>query len=89
MSDPDAVYKGADIIAGCTDSAVDIIRGAAIEEGTHITSIGGRPDAETFDRIHVSLRLGTSPAPGASRNSACLTSTLPTRLVRTTIADSR
>lgn len=63
LSDPDAVYKGADIIAGCTDSAVDIIKGAALEEGTHITSIGGRPDAEAFDRIDLSLRLGTSPAP--------------------------
>jgi len=63
LSDPDQVYKGADIIAGCTDSAVDIIKGKAVEEGTHITSIGGRPDAETFARVDVSLRLGTSPAP--------------------------
>ena len=63
LSDPNAVYKGADILAGCTDSAVDIITGALVEPGTHITSIGGRPDAETFERIEVSLRLGTAPAP--------------------------
>ncbi len=63
LSDPDAVYKGADIIAGCTDSAVDIIEGVKVEEGTHIVSIGGRPDAETFERIDMSLRLGTAPAP--------------------------
>ena len=63
LSDPDAVYEGADIIAGCTDSAVDVIEGAAVEQGAHITSIGGRPDAATFERIDVSLRLGTAPAP--------------------------
>ncbi|MDE0355123.1 MAG: ornithine cyclodeaminase family protein [Deltaproteobacteria bacterium] len=63
LSDPDAVYKGADIIAGCTDSAVDIIEGSKVEEGTHIVSIGGRPDATTFERVDVSLRLGTAPAP--------------------------
>ena len=63
LSDPDAVCEGADIIAGCTDSAVDIIAGAAVEPGAHITSIGGRPDAATFERIDVSLRLGTAPAP--------------------------
>jgi alanine dehydrogenase len=63
VATPEAVYKGADIVAGCTDSAVDIIEGRFLEEGTHVVSIGGRPDAATFERVDVSLRLGTSPAP--------------------------
>ncbi|MBI2986587.1 MAG: ornithine cyclodeaminase family protein [Deltaproteobacteria bacterium] len=63
LDNPRDVYKGADIIAGCTDSAVPIIIGKWLEEGTHITSIGGRPDEETLKRIDVSLRLGNAPAP--------------------------
>jgi alanine dehydrogenase len=58
-----AVYKGADIVAGCTDSAVPIIVGDCLEEGTHVTCIGGQPDEETIRRIDVSLRLGNAPAP--------------------------
>lgn len=63
VATPEAVYKGADIVAGCTDSAVDIIEGRLLEEGTHVVSIGGRPDAATFERVDLSLRLGTAPAP--------------------------
>ena len=57
------VYKGAHIVAGCTDSAVPIIIGKWLEEGTHVTSIGGKPDEDTLRRIDVSLRLGNAPAP--------------------------
>ena len=60
---PEDVYKGADIVAGCTDSAVAVVFGRFLEEGTHVTCIGGKPDAETLKRIDVSLRLGTAPAP--------------------------
>ena len=60
---PEDVYKGAHIVAGCTDSAVPIILGKWLEEGTHITCIGGEPDEETLRRIDVSLRLGDAPAP--------------------------
>ena len=63
VSNPHAVYKGADIVAGCTDSAVPIIVGDCLEEGTHVTCIGGKPDEETLRRIDVSLRLGNAPAP--------------------------
>lgn len=63
VATPEAVYRGADIVAGCTDSAVDIIQGSLLEKGTHVTSIGGRPDAAAFERVDVSLRLGTAPAP--------------------------
>jgi alanine dehydrogenase len=63
VENPRAVYKGADIVAGCTDSAVPIIVGDCLEEGTHVTCIGGKPDEETIRRIDVSLRLGNAPAP--------------------------
>lgn len=57
------VYRGADIVAGCTDSAVDVINGDWLEEGTHVTCIGGKPDKGTLARIDVSLRFGTAPGP--------------------------
>ncbi|HZA56432.1 MAG TPA: ornithine cyclodeaminase family protein [Candidatus Udaeobacter sp.] len=57
------VYKGAHIVAGCTDSALPVIFGQWLEEGTHVTCIGGKPDADTVKKIDVSLRLGNAPAP--------------------------
>lgn len=63
LDKPRDVYKGADIIAGCTDSAVPIIIGKWLEEGTHVTCIGGKPDEDTLKRIDLSLRLGNAPAP--------------------------
>ena len=63
LDNPRAVYKGADIVAGCTDSTVPIIVGDCLEDGTHVTCIGGKPDEETLRRIDVSLRLGNAPAP--------------------------
>ncbi|MBI2209970.1 MAG: ornithine cyclodeaminase family protein, partial [Deltaproteobacteria bacterium] len=44
VSHPGDAYKGAHIIAGCTDSAVPVIIGKWLEEGTHVTCIGGKPD---------------------------------------------
>jgi alanine dehydrogenase len=63
VDNPRDVYIGAHIIAGCTDSAVPIITGKWLEEGTHVTCIGGKPDQDTIGRIDVSLRLGNAPAP--------------------------
>ncbi len=63
VNHPEKVYEGADIIAGCTDSAVPIVAGKWLEEGTHITCVGGKPDEETLKRIDLSLRLGNAPAP--------------------------
>ncbi len=63
VNHPEKVYEGADIIAGCTDSAVPIITGKYLEAGSHVTCIGGKPDEETVKRIEVSLRLGNAPAP--------------------------
>ena len=63
MDNPRDVYKGADILAGCTDSAVPVVFGKWLEEGTHVTCVGGKPDDETLKRIDISMRLGNAPAP--------------------------
>jgi alanine dehydrogenase len=60
---PDAVYRGADVLAACTDSAEPVIRGAWLEPGMHVISIGGRPDDEALGRFDRKLRIGTTPAP--------------------------
>lgn len=60
---PRDVYRGADILAACTDSAAPVIKGAWLEPGMHVISIGGRPDETARARFDVALRLGTSPAP--------------------------
>lgn len=56
-------FRGADIVSGCTDAAADVIIGDWLEPGTHVTCIGGRPDARAREVIDVWLRLGTAPAP--------------------------
>ncbi len=61
--DPRAVYRGADILAACTDSAEPVIRGEWLEPGMHVISIGGRPDDAARRRFDRWLRLGTTPAP--------------------------
>jgi len=63
LDDPLKVYKGAHILAGCTDANVPIIFGKHVEKGTHIISVGGRPDEETFQKIDRFLRLGNATAP--------------------------
>jgi ornithine cyclodeaminase/alanine dehydrogenase-like protein (mu-crystallin family) len=63
VSAPRDVYKGAHIVAGCTDSSVPVVYGKWLEEGTHVTCVGGKPDEDTLKRIDVSLRLGNAPAP--------------------------
>lgn len=63
VDDPREVFRGADIVAGCTDSAIPLPMAEWLEPGAHVTSVGGRPDEATFDRVDVSLRLGTAPAP--------------------------
>lgn len=57
------VYRDADVLAACTDSTEPVIRGAWLEAGTHVISIGGRPDPEAHARFDRRLRIGTSPAP--------------------------
>ncbi len=62
---PEDVYKGADILAAVTDSAVPVLDGRLLEEGTHIINIGGSgvPDAESIRRVDVYLRFGDAPSP--------------------------
>jgi alanine dehydrogenase len=63
VDEPRAVFRGADIVSGCTDAAGDVIIGDWLEPGTHVTSIGGSVDARARDVFDVWLRLGTAPAP--------------------------
>lgn len=63
VDQPQAVYRGADILAACTDSALPVIRGEWLEPGMHVISVGGRPDADARRRFDRTLRLGTAPAP--------------------------
>jgi ornithine cyclodeaminase/alanine dehydrogenase-like protein (mu-crystallin family) len=62
---PDEVYRGADIVAAVTDSAVPVLDGRLLEPGTHVINVGGggRPDEATLGRIDVYLRFGSTPAP--------------------------
>ena len=62
---PEDVYKGAHIVAALTDATQPVLNGDLIEEGAHVVNIGGsgKPDKRTMERIDVSLRFGTAPAP--------------------------
>ena len=63
--DPREIYKGADIVAGLTDSAVPVLNGDLIEPGTHVVNVGagGKPDPKTIEKIDVYLRFGQATAP--------------------------
>ena len=63
LDNPEDVYKDVDILCGCTDASVPVILGKHVQKGTHITSIGGRPDAETFKKIDRFLRFGNATPP--------------------------
>lgn len=63
LDDPREVYRGADILAACTDSVLPVIRGEWLEPGMHVISIGGRPDDAARERFDRRLRIGTAPAP--------------------------
>jgi ornithine cyclodeaminase/alanine dehydrogenase-like protein (mu-crystallin family) len=62
---PEQVYRGAHIVAACTDSAVPVLEGRHLEPGTHIVNIGGGglPDAASLARVDVYLRFGDAPPP--------------------------
>lgn len=63
VDEPREVLRGADVVAGCTDAAADVIVGDWLEPGTHVTCIGGSVDARARAAFDVWLRLGTAPAP--------------------------
>ena len=62
---PEEIYRGADIVAAVTDSALPVLDGRLLEPGTHVINVGGggRPDDATVERIDVYLRFGSAPAP--------------------------
>jgi len=60
---PEEVYRDVHILAGCTDARIPVILGRYVEKGTHIVSVGGRPDRETYEKIDRFLRLGNATAP--------------------------
>jgi alanine dehydrogenase len=64
-SRPEEVYKGAQILAALTDSAVEVTDGSLLEKGTHIVVVGGtgKPDDNSLKRVDVYLRFGDTPAP--------------------------
>ncbi|MBM2809808.1 MAG: Ornithine cyclodeaminase [Chloroflexi bacterium] len=63
LDNPRDVFRGADIVCGCTDSARPVIIGEWIEAGAHVTCVGGRPDDDARKRVDVALRLGSAPGP--------------------------
>ena len=62
---PEAIYRGADIVAALTDSVVPVLDGTLLEKGTHLVNVGGGgvPDAASVARIDLYLRFGSAPAP--------------------------
>ena len=62
---PEQVYRGADVVAALTDSALPVLDGRFVEKGTHVVNVGGggKPDAATLAKVDVYLRFGTAPAP--------------------------
>lgn len=63
------VFRGADIVAGCTDGGFKenennaAIGGRWLEPGTHWTAVGGGHDSEARRRTAVALRFDNAPAP--------------------------
>jgi len=62
---PEDVYRGADIVAAVTDSAVPVLDGRRLEPGTHVINVGGggKLDPASMERVDVYLRFGNAPAP--------------------------
>jgi len=62
---PEDIYKGADIVAGCTDSAIPVIDAACLEPGQHVLNVGARGMVAqpVQDRVDVYFRFGNAPAP--------------------------
>lgn len=63
VDDPAAALHGADVVAGCTDAAGDVVRGELLAPGTHVVCIGGGLDAVAKGRIDVWLRLADASEP--------------------------
>jgi ornithine cyclodeaminase/alanine dehydrogenase-like protein (mu-crystallin family) len=72
----EAAFRGAGIIAGCTDGGFEgeennaAIVGRWLEPGQHWTSIGGTADSIARQRTDLALRFGNAPAPVALQHWA-------------------
>ncbi|WP_210496654.1 ornithine cyclodeaminase family protein [Microvirga antarctica] len=60
---PEDVYVGADIVSSCANAIGPMIMGRHLEDGTHITCIGGTLDDEANQRVDAALRFGNATAP--------------------------
>jgi ornithine cyclodeaminase/alanine dehydrogenase-like protein (mu-crystallin family) len=63
---PEDAYKGADIVAGMTNSSVPVVIAECLEPGQHIVNVGGGTgmvDQATQERVDVYFRFGNAPAP--------------------------
>lgn len=70
VATPAEAYRGADILASCTDGGFSenanpaaAHLGRYLEPGTHVVSLSGPLDQASVDRIDRSLVLGMAPAP--------------------------
>ncbi|MFN0070402.1 MAG: hypothetical protein ACKVVP_02790 [Chloroflexota bacterium] len=72
QDDPQDAFKAADIVAGCTDSSEPLSIGEWLEPGTHVVSVGGRPDDAAHQRFNVYLRLGRPRRRTTCRNGRWL-----------------
>ena len=69
--DPAGVYRGAHLLAACTDGGFaenpgdfpSAHLGRYLEPGTHVTSVWGPLDDATTDKIDLALTLGVTPVP--------------------------
>ena len=58
-----AYYRGADILAGCTDSAVPVIEAEWLEPGTHVLNVGGGSgiaSSAAMGRVDLYFRFGNA-----------------------------
>ena len=63
---PEDAYKGADIVAGVSNSSVPIVMADCLEPGQHIVNVGGGTgmvDEAARERVDVYFRFGNAPAP--------------------------
>ncbi len=63
VDSPQMACKDADIVCGCTDAVGPVIYGDHLTPGTHVTSIGGRPDQSAREKFDRWLRLGDATVP--------------------------
>ena len=59
-------YDGADIVAGCTNASVPIVRADLLKPGMHIVNVGGGTGMiaqEAQEKVDVYFRFGNAPSP--------------------------